>query len=183
MATIAQAAAHIYCSRAQFDQYLAEGVVTRQPSGQYDLDEVRRETFAHLRSVAAGRGGAAGDRLTAERVALTAAKRRREERQDQIEAGQVARVEPIVRFLQSALLAMRNRLLNLPGELAFVVAGRDQVEAFEAIDAGVREALEEISSPDFPARAAAAGLEAAKGEPRNNRSTENGEDDGATDMA
>jgi hypothetical protein len=183
MATIAQAAAHIYCSRAQFDQYLAEGVVTRQPSGQYDLDQVRRETFAHLRSVAAGRGGAAGDRLTAERVALTAAKRRREERQDQIEAGQVAQVEPIVHFLQGALLAMRNRLLNLPGELAFVVAGRGQIEVFEAIDAGVREALEEISSPDFPVRAAAAGLEAAKGEPRNNRSLENDEDDGATDVA
>jgi hypothetical protein len=82
MATIAQAAAHICCSRAQFDQYLAEGAVTRQPSGQYDLDEVRRETFTHLRSVAAGRGGAAGDKLTAERVALTAAKRRIAERQD-----------------------------------------------------------------------------------------------------
>jgi phage terminase Nu1 subunit (DNA packaging protein) len=82
MATIAHAAVHICCSRAQFDQYLAEGVVTRQPSGQYDLDEVRREVFAHLRSVAAGRSGAAGDKLTAERVALTAAKRRIAERQD-----------------------------------------------------------------------------------------------------
>jgi hypothetical protein len=112
----------------------------------------------------------AGDKLTAERVALTAAKRRIAERQDQIEAGQVAQVEPIRALPSSALLAMRNRLLNLPGELAFVVAGRDQAEAFEAIDSGVREALEEISSPDFPARAAAAGLEAVKGEPRNNRS-------------
>src|SRR5882757_4754901 len=182
MATIAQAAAHICCSRSQFDQYLAEGAITRRTSGQYILDDVRREVFAHLRSVAAGRGGAAGDKLTAERVALTAAKRRREERQDQIEAGQVAQVEPIVRFLQGALLAMRNRLLNLPGELAYVVAGRDQVEVFEAIDAGVREALEEISSPDFPARAAAAGLEAAKGS-RNNRSIQHDEVDGAIDVA
>ena len=183
MATIAQAAAHICCSRAQFDQYLAEGTITRQPSGQYDLDEVRREVLAHLRSVAAGRGGAAGSKLTEERTRLVAAKRRIAERQDQIEAGQVAQVEPIIRFLQSALLAMRNRLLNLPGELAFVLAGRDQVEVFEAIDAGVREALEEISNPDFPARAAAAGLEAAKAEPRNKRETENDEEDGATDLA
>ena len=64
-----------------------------------------------------------------------------------------------------------------------MVAGRDQAEIFETLDAGVREALEEISSPDFPVRAAAAGLEAAKGEPRNNRSLENDEDDGATDVA
>lgn len=77
---------------------------SRRPSGQYDLDEVRREAFAHLRSVAAGRGGAAGDRLTAERVALTAAKRRREERQDQLEAGQLARLAVVRRYLEQMAL-------------------------------------------------------------------------------
>jgi hypothetical protein len=176
MATIAQAAAHVFCSRSQFDQYLAEGAVTRQPSGKYDLDEVRRETFAHLRSVAGGRGGAAGDKLTKERTALTAAKRRREERQDALEGGQVVPIQPIVRFLQAAIVALRNRLLNLPGELAFVVAGRDQVECFEAIDIAVREALEEVSSPDFAERSAAAGLAAWEG-PKQPKEAADGEDE------
>src|SRR3954469_17630566 len=89
MATIAQAAAHICCSRSQFDQYLAEGVINRQPSGKYDLDQVRGEVLAHLRSVAAGRGGAAGSKLTEERTRLVAAKRRREERRGAFEAGQL----------------------------------------------------------------------------------------------
>jgi hypothetical protein len=165
MATIAQAAAHICCSRVQFDQYLAEGVVTRQPSGKYDLDEVRRETFAHLRSVAAGRGGAAGDRLTAERVALTAAKRRREERQDELEAGQLARLAVVQRYLEHMILGMRNRLLNLPGATAYMLAMRPQAECFEILDEAVRVALEEIADPaGAAARAAAAGLEINPGQ-------------------
>ena len=169
MATIAQAAAHICCSRAQFDQYLAEGVVTRQPSGKYDLDEVRREAFAHLRSVAAGRGGAAGDKLTAERTALTAAKRRREERQDELEAGQLARLAVVRRYLEQMLLGMRNRLLNLPGETAYMLAMRPQAECFEVLDDAVRAALEEIADPAVAAaRAAAAGVESNNGEAQRN---------------
>jgi hypothetical protein len=165
MATIAQAAAHIFCSRAQFDQYLAEGTITRRPSGQYDLDEVRREAFAHLRSVAGGRGGAAGDKLTAERTALTAAKRRREERQDELEAGQLARLAVVRRYLEQMLLGIRNRLLNLPGETAYMLAMRPQAECFELLDDAVRAALEEIAEPaGAAARAAAAGIECNNGE-------------------
>lgn len=159
MATIAQAAAHICCSRSQFDQYLAESVITRQPSGKYDLDQVRREVFAHLRSVAAGRGGAAGNKLTEERTRLVAAKRRREERQDAIEAGEVAELEPVRRYLEQILLGMRNRLLNLPGEMAYMLAMRPQEECFELVDDAVRAALEEIADPAWTAaRIAAAGI-------------------------
>ncbi|WOH51924.1 hypothetical protein [Bradyrhizobium sp. sBnM-33] len=183
MATIAQAAAHLCCSRAQFDQYLAEGVVTRQPSGKYDLDEVRREAFAHLRSVAAGRGGAAGDKLTAERAALTAAKRRREERQDELESGQVVRLAVVRRYLEQMLVGMRNRLLNLPGETAYMLAMRPQAECFEILDDSVRAALEEIADPaGAAARAAAAGVESKNGEP-NRRDDNDSEKEDATDAA
>jgi phage terminase Nu1 subunit (DNA packaging protein) len=160
MATIAQAAAHICCGRSQFDQYLAEGSITRQPSGKYDLDQVRREAFAHLRSVAAGRGGAAGDKLTAERAALTAAKRRREERQDQIEAGQLAQLDVVRRYLEQLLLVVRNRLLNLPGETSHLLGMRTQEECFKVLDDAVHAALEEIADPaGAAARAAAAGTQ------------------------
>src|SRR6266404_9602198 len=131
MATIAQAAAHICCSRSQFDQYLAEGVITRQPSNNYDLDQVRREVLAHLRSVAAGRGGAAGSKLTEERTRLVAAKRRREERQDALEAGRLVPIEPIGRMVESSLRVMRDRLLNVPGEVAYLLAHRPQHEVYE----------------------------------------------------
>jgi hypothetical protein len=184
MATIAQAAAHICCSRAQFDQYLAEGAVTRRPSGQYDLDEVRREAFAHLRSVAAGRGGAAGDKLTAERAALTAAKRRREERQDQLEAGQLARLAVVQRYVEQMLLGVRNRLLSLPGGTAFMLAMRPQAECFEILDDAVRAALEEIADPaGAAARAAAAGVESKNGEVHRRDDNDNEEEDDAADVA
>jgi phage terminase Nu1 subunit (DNA packaging protein) len=182
MATIAQAAAHICCSRAQFDQYLAEGAVTRRGSGQYDLDEVRREAFAHLRSVAAGRGGAAGDKLTAERTALTAAKRRREERQDQLEAGQLARLAVVRRYLEQMLLGMRNRLLNLPGETAYMLAMRPRAECYEILDNAVRAALEEIADPaGAAARAAAAGVESKNGEVHGKDDNDSEEEDCAQD--
>jgi hypothetical protein len=159
MATIAQAAAHICCSRSQFDQYLAGGVVTRQPSGKYDLDEVRREVLAHLRSVAAGRGGSAGSRLTEERTRLVAAKRRREERQDAIEAGEVVQLHLICRCLEQTLLGMRNRLLNLPGETAYLLALRPQAECYELMNDAVRAALEELADPAWTAaQVASAGL-------------------------
>jgi phage terminase Nu1 subunit (DNA packaging protein) len=180
MATIAEAAAHIFCSRSQFDQYLAEGSISRQPSGKYDLDQVRREAFAHLRSVAAGRGGAAGDKLTAERAALTAAKRRREERQDELEAGQLARLAVVRRYLEQMLLGLRNRLLNLPGETAHMLAMRPQAECFEILDDAVRAALEEIADhAGAAARAAAAGVESKNGEGHRRDDNESEEDDAA----
>jgi hypothetical protein len=184
MATIAQAAAHICCSRSQFDQYLAEGAVTRRPSGQYDLDEVRREVLAHLRSVAAGRGGAAGSKLTEERTRLVAAKRRREERQDSIEAGQVAQLAPVRRYLEQMILRMRNRLLNLPGETAYMLAMRPQTECYEVLDDAVRAALEEISDPaGAAARATAAGVESKKGEVHRRDDNDSEEEDDAPDVA
>jgi hypothetical protein len=182
MATIAQAAAHICCSRAQFDQYLAEGTITRQPSGQYDLDQVRREVLAYLRSVAAGRGGAAGSKLTEERTRLLAAKRRREERADALEAGQLARLDSVRRFLEHALLNFRNQALGLPGEVAFLLAGRTQQECFEVLDEAVRAKLEELADDGFAARAAAAGVESKSDEL--NRSDDDGEkEDRAPDGA
>jgi hypothetical protein len=165
MATIAQAAAHICCSRSQFDQYLAEGVIKRQSSGKYDLDEVRSEVLAHLRSVAAGRGGAAGSKLTEERTRLVAAKRRREERQDALEAGRLVPIAPIQRFIENGLRVTRDRLLSMPGELAYLLAGCRQEQVFATLDGAVRATLEEIASPEFAARAAAAGLAAANIEP------------------
>ena len=175
MATIAQAAAHIFCSRSQFDQYIAEGAITRQSSGKYDLDEVRREVFAHLRSVAAGRGGAAGDKLTAERAALTAAKRRREERQDQLEAGQLARLSVVQRYVEQMLLGVRNRLLNLAAETGYMLAMRPQAECFEVLNDAVRAALEEIADPaGAAARAAAAGVE-SKSREAHRRDDDDGE--------
>jgi hypothetical protein len=91
---------------------------------------------------------------------LTAAKRRREERQDQIEAGQLARLSLVRRHLEQTLMVVRDRLLNLPGEIAYMLALRSQPECFKIVDGAVRAALEEIADPaGAAARAADAGTE------------------------
>jgi hypothetical protein len=64
------------------------------------------------------------------------------------------------------LLGIRDRLLNLPGETAYMLAMRPQAECFELLDDAVRAALEEIADPaGTAARAAAAGIESKNGGP------------------
>jgi hypothetical protein len=57
------------------------------------------------------------------------------------------------------LLVVRNRLLNVAGEIAHLIAMRPQTECYEVVDDAVRAALEEIADPaGAAARAAAAGI-------------------------
>ena len=164
MASLDQAAAHCFISSQRFRELLARGVIAKAERGRYDLDKVREQFIRHLSKMAAGRTDS-GSRLVEERTRLVAAKRRREERQDALEAGRLVPLAPIQRIIENGLRVTRDRLLNLPEELAYPLAGRPQEEVFETLDGAVRETLEEIASPEFAARAAAAGLAAAKNEP------------------
>ncbi|MGY3610933.1 MULTISPECIES: hypothetical protein [unclassified Bradyrhizobium] len=105
-----------------------------------------------------------------------AAKRRREERQDAIEAGEVAQLALIRRDLEQMLLGVRNRLLNLPGETAYALAMRPQAECYEVLDGAVRAALEEIADP---AGAAAAGIKSRDVEVKGRCDIDEEEDDSA----
>jgi hypothetical protein len=162
MASSAEAAAHIDLSRVAFAELIAKGIISKPAErGGYDLVEVRLAYIRHMRKVASGRaGGASADQLTQERVLLTRAKRQREERQDAIEAGQVAQLALVRRHVEMMLLNIRNRLLNLAGETVHMIAMRPQAECFEVLNDAVRAALEEIADPAFAAAgAAAAGVE------------------------
>jgi phage terminase Nu1 subunit (DNA packaging protein) len=160
------AAAHIFVSSVTFAKLLNEGVIKREPRDVgYNLNLVRQARFRQLEKVAAGRGGENADALTDERVKLTRAKRKREEMQAEIEAGQWARLATVRRFLEGAILAFRDRVLNLPGEAAYALAMRPQQEVFEILDDMVRAKLEELADPaGTAARAAAAGVESNNGE-------------------
>jgi hypothetical protein len=147
VATISRAAAHVYCSRSQFDEYLAKGVVTRQPSGQYDLDEVRREVLTYLRKVASGRGtGANADRLTDERALWTAAKRRREEMAEQVALGNLVSTRAVVLVLGGYVAQCRERLLSLAGKWAGLLVGCSFEEIDEALTGEVHEALDGLAA-------------------------------------
>jgi hypothetical protein len=180
-ASASAAAAYIFVSNVTFARLLNDGVIKRQPRDVgYNLDVVREARLRYLEKVAAGRGGEGADALTAERVKLIRIKRQREELQAGIEAGQWARLATVQRFLEGALLAMRDRLLGLPGEAAYALAMRPQQECFEILDDFVRAKLEEIADPaGTAARAAAAGVESKTDEPY--RSVDDDEDEDALD--
>jgi hypothetical protein len=79
---------------------------------------------------------------------------------------------------------MRDRLLNLPGETAYMLAMRPQAECFEILDDAVRAALEEIADPaGAAARAAAAGVETKNGEVHRRDDNDSEEEDDAADVA
>jgi len=67
LASLSAAAAHVFLSTTRFKEMVDIGAITRQAPGKYDLDVVRRETFAHLRAERGGHGTAA---LSTERAAL-----------------------------------------------------------------------------------------------------------------
>jgi len=159
-ASASQAATHICTSGVTFARLLNEGVIKRQPRDVgYDLDEVRKARLQQLERAAAGRGGESVDTLVEERIKLTRARRKREEMQAEIEAGQRVPIEPIQHALEGMLIGMRNRLLALPGTMAHLVEMRTRDDAFHVLDEAVREALEEIADPAFAAASAArAGL-------------------------
>ena len=178
------AAAHIFVSNVTFARLLNEGVIKRQlREVGYDLDVVREARLRYLERVAAGRGGEGADALTEERVKLTRAKRRREEMQAEIEAGQWARLATVKKVLEYMLIGFRSRALNLPGQLAFMLAMRPQTEVFEILDNAVRETLDELSDPrGAAARAAAAGIE-RKGNEAHRSDDDDEDENDAPDMA
>ena len=182
-ASASAAAAHIFVSNVTFARLLNEGVIKRQSREiGYDLNVVRQARLCHLEKVAAGRGGEGADALTHERVKLTRIKRQREELQAGIEAGQWARLATVRRYLEGVLLAMRDRLLGLPGEAAYAVAMRPQQECYQILDDFVRAKLEEIADPaGTAARAAAAGVESKTDELY--RNVDDDEDEDALDEA
>jgi hypothetical protein len=146
-------------SRVTFSRWCNEGIIERQaPANGYDLRVVCRAVVAHYQRIAAGRGGeeSCQHQLTAQRVRLARAKAEREERLNAIEAGEVARFDLIVKYLQGLFLITRDRLLSLAGETADACAGCECVEIYEIIDAKVREALEWIADPECAAKQAAA---------------------------
>jgi hypothetical protein len=67
--------------------------------------------------------------------------------------------------IKGKLLALRDRLLGLPGEAAHALAMRSQEECFEILDSFVRDKLEELADPaGIAARAAAESVETTNGE-------------------
>jgi phage terminase Nu1 subunit (DNA packaging protein) len=146
LATIAEAAAHLFIDERTLKKHLDEGIVTRQPRGSYDLDVVREEYLRHLREVASGRSnesnskradaGTRKDEAIAERYELEVAQRRAE----LIPRGEV------LAGMSASFARVRAKLLALPTRLAPVVLTMaTATEVQEKLNDGINEALDQLA--------------------------------------
>lgn len=123
----------------------------------YRLATVVRAIIAHEGKPDGRRGNGDEARLSAERARLAKEQADRVARQNAIERREVVQVEPIMRFVGVILLAMRERLLGLPGQYAYMLSMQPQEQCFRILDDAVRDKLNELADP----RAAAADAIAA----------------------
>jgi hypothetical protein len=164
MASLMQAAAHLFMSEQTFRKYLDKGIFTAAPRGGYNIDKLREEYIRHLweRANRTGPRWAAKSSLdddqeeTREKIdpdyedALTKrAKRQREELRLKREQGELVPVAEIHRADEAMLSTLRDRLLMIGMNIsehvyeAAVTGDRNMIK--DVIDGAVNEALADVS--------------------------------------
>ena len=157
MASLNEAAAHVFCSTKVFNEKVAHGVTKRAKPGEWDLDVVRRDFFAHYRSGASGRARAAGSLdLAAERAKLARAQTQSAEIRNGIAAGTYMKVASVAAIVVKEYSTVRNRILAIPGAIADALEGRTREDREEMIRAEITDALSELSDPEAIAEVALA---------------------------
>lgn len=146
MATANAAAAHIFLSLTRFRELVETGVVTKQASGQYDLDVVRREVFTHLRSLASGHGSG-GVGLAVERAALAREQTASVSIKNAISRGDYVSLAVIKKTLMSMFAVFRERVLSIPGKVADACEMRTRDEIEQIMRDELCEALDELHDP------------------------------------
>ena len=146
MATIAEAAEHLFIDERTLKKHLDEGNVTRQPRGAYELDTVRREYLTYLKNAASGRSqetntkrvdaGTRKDEAIAERYELEVAQKR----------GELIPRAEVVAGLSAAFARVRAKLLALPSRMApVVITLASAPEIQEKLTDVVNEALDQLA--------------------------------------
>lgn len=154
MATLKQVGDHVDLSINSVRELIANGVIppAKGPGG-LDLDACRVAYIRNLRGKAAGRikqpapvtpDGAL--ELNAERARLAHHQANKAALDEQEVRGDLVRAEDVTRSVSDAFRRVRARLLSLPTKLTPIVLGStDTVEVKDAIEAGVLEALAELT--------------------------------------
>lgn len=122
-----------------------DGGTTKRPL--YRVATAFNALIAHEAKPDGRHGSGAVAQLAAERARLAKEQADRVARMNAMERRQVVRTEPITRFLQSMLLAVRERLLGLAGQHAYALAMQPQEVCFRILDDAVRDKLNELADP------------------------------------
>lgn len=145
---------HLDLGLTSIKELLRDGTIpgAKGPGG-LDLDACRISYIRNLRGKAAGRikqpapvtpDGAL--ELNAERARLAHHQANKAALDEQETRGELVRAEDVTRSVSDAFRRVRARLLSLPTKLTPIVLGStDTVEVKDAIEAGVLEALAELT--------------------------------------
>ncbi len=147
MATQKQSAAHIFLSERRFNSLLDQEIVTRMPSGKYELDTVRKEYITHIRDVASGRSGniKANLDLTEERARLAKEQADSQEMKNAMQRGALVQIEDVTDVVEEQFMALRAKLLAMPTKYAALVyTSEDLKEAKLVFEEAILEALNEL---------------------------------------
>src|SRR2546421_9273408 len=159
-ASTAEAARHIDLSDVSFAKLLNDGIIERQDRATgYDLTKVRLKCFAHLRSVAAGRGGEDGGAvLSTQRAKLAAAQTQAAEFKNMQAMGQFVELSLMQRMLQQTFLVMREIALGTAGKISDGLQPHtpmDRAEIYRVIHGEICVMLESLADPEGLAAQAA----------------------------
>jgi phage terminase Nu1 subunit (DNA packaging protein) len=151
-ASSADAARHVGLSDVSFGKLINIGVIERQDRVTgYDLTKVRLKCFAHLRSVAAGRGGVnSGEMLSHERAMLAKEQRETITFKNAIVRGDYVSVPLFKKQLVTDLTVTRERALSLAGKVADALkphTPKDRSAIYDVIKSEVYEMLGDMANP------------------------------------
>jgi len=147
MATVAEAAGHIFLSERRLYELLDKGAIERADKGGYELERVRRQYIEHLRLEAAGRGsGEDGLSLERERARLASEQADAQEMKNAVTRGELLPRDDVHKAVTGAFARVRAKLLALPSKIAPRVVGQRSTAAVkEKISDAVNEALRELA--------------------------------------
>ena len=149
MATLNELAAHLDMQQSSLLKLITQGVITKQPRGQYDLDQARSEYIQHFRAINQGRMTKDGLDLQAERARLAKEQADAKEMENAIGRGDLVYIEDVAKQFENQLTKVRTKLLALPTKVAPEChASATVLEVQSLIEAGVVEALNELVGYD-----------------------------------
>lgn len=146
MATIAEAADHLFIDERTFKRHLDEGNITRRGRGLYHLDDCRREYLTYLKNAASGRAqetntkradaGTQKDVMIARRYEIEIAEKLKE---------LLPRAE-VLAGMSAAFARVRAKLLAIPSKLAPVLLTLTTASQMqEKLNDAIHEVLEELA--------------------------------------
>jgi len=150
MATVAEAAEHIFLSERRFYELLDKSAIDRAGAGRYELDVVREQYIEHLRAQAAGRSSEEGGlSLEGERARLAKEQADAAAMKNAATRHELLPRDEIHQAVTSAFARVKAKLLGLPTKIAPRVMGlKSTAEVQKKIADGIHEALRELASTE-----------------------------------